>query len=336
MHEIVARVYRGEGQESVHHGAIAVVNDKKELIYSVGEPDFMTQSRSEAKPMQAIPLILSGAADRLGLTDKQLAIMCGSHTGTEEHVETVRSTLHTLGLDESYLQCGTHPPFYLTTLKQKPETNEPLSPLQHNCSGKHSGFLALTKDLQDELGDYLNPKSRTQQMVLDIISRMYAYPKEKITIGIDGCSAPVFGVPLRNTAIAYATLANQLTDDEKLNAALRRIVGLMDKYPEMISGEGRFDLALARTFPGNVVDKAGAEGMQGIAFRNPKIGIAVKILDGAHRAQYVVIIELLRQLGLLENVDLTHLQPFMNPVVKNWRGLEVGRIIADFELKKAS
>jgi len=332
--DIVAQVYRGSGIESVHHGAVAVVDGRKELIGYVGDPDFFTQARSEAKPFQVLPLILSGAADHFGFSDKQLAIMCGSHTGTEEHAGVVKSILSLIGLDESYLQCGTHQPMYQTEKGLPVKEGEKFSPLQHNCSGKHSGFLALARYLGEDVARYIDPSSKTQQMVLDSVSRLYDFPRDRILIGIDGCSAPVFGMPLRQAAIAYARLAAGNGGDPELDGALRRVKKVMSRYPEMVSGEGRFDLALARTFPGNAVNKIGAEGIEGIGFADPPLGIAVKILDGNVRALYPVVIEVLRQLGLIDDVDLKYLEPFRRPKMYNWRKLEVGRIETEFELKK--
>ena len=334
MHEVVATVYRGEGIESVHHGAIAVVNDDLELTHYVGDPGFFTQARSEAKPFQVIPLIRSGAAGHFGFSDKQLAVMCGSHTGTDEHVEVVRSNLEAIGLDESYLMCGTHPPIRYSVEGRLPRSDEEFIQLQHNCSGKHSGFLALAQFLKEDPSQYLEPDSKTQQMVLDAVGEMYSYPLDEIKIGIDGCSAPVFGMPIKQAAIAFARLANRIADREDSRTALGRVKDVMTAYPEMVSGPGRFDLALAKTFPGNVVNKVGAEGIEGIGFKSPSLGIAVKILDGNQRALYPVVIELFRKLGLLENVDMSHLQPFADPKVKNYRKLDVGRIVADFDLKK--
>jgi L-asparaginase II len=319
----------------VHHASIAVVDTEGNLTHYLGDPEFSTQARSEAKPFQLIPLLRTGAADHFGFDDRQLAIMCGSHTGTDEHVEVVKTNLAAAGLDESHLKCGTHPPIYYGIEKKLPREGEVFSQLQHNCSGKHSGFLALTRYLKEDVEKYLEPESKTQQLVLDAISETYNYRREDITIGIDGCSAPVFGMPIKQAAIAFARLANQVADDEELRGILKRIKTVMTTYPEMVSGPGRFDLALAQTFPGNVVNKIGAEGIEGIGFSNPPVGIAVKILDGNVRALYPTVIEVLKQLGLLEGVDMNLLQPFVNPDVKNWRGLVAGQIVADFKLKKA-
>lgn len=335
MHEIVARVYRGKGLESVHHGAVAVMTPDGRLVHFAGDVEFRTQARSEAKPFQLIPLLRTGAADHFRFSDKQLAIMCGSHTGTPEHVEVARSNLAAAGLDESYLKCGSHPPLYYMVDKRHPRAEETFLPIQHNCSGKHSGFLALATYLGEDPEFYLDPDSKTQQLVLDAISELYDYPRDQITIGIDGCSAPVFGMPLKQAAIAFARLATATADDGKTQEVLRRIKSVMTAHPEMVSGPGRFDLALARTFPANVVNKVGAEGIEGVGFSDPPLGIAVKILDGNPRALYPVVIEVLKQLGLLDGVDMTHLAPFVNPEITNWRGLVAGQIVAEFELKTA-
>ena len=335
QNEIVARVYRGEGVESIHYGSIVVVNNKMEITHYVGDPEFFTQARSEAKPFQALPLITSGAADHYKFSEKQIAITCGSHTGTDEHVEVVKANLAAAGNNESHLQCGVHPPLHYLTFDIRPSKDEVFSPLQHNCSGKHSGFLALARYIDDDVKEYLNPASKVQQMVLGAVSELYSYPKDKIKIGIDGCSAPVFGMPIKQAAIAYMRLANEISDDPKMKEAIRRVKQAMTDHPEMVSGEGRFDLALARTFPGRVFNKVGAEAVEGFGFNDPKIGIAVKILDGNPRALYPVIMEVLKQLGLLEGADLKHLQKYINPEITNFRKLVVGRIVAEFELKKA-
>jgi L-asparaginase II len=255
--EIVAKVYRGEREESVHFGAVVVVDINGRLMHYVGDPDFFTYTRSAAKPFQIIPLIRSGAADSFGFSDKQLAVMCGSHSGTDDHAQTVRANLALAGNDESHLRCGTHPPIHYTTENRLPLADDKFMPAQHNCSGKHSGFLALARFLGDDPQKYLEPSSNTQRMVLDAVAETHRYSKEKIKIGIDGCSAPNFGMPLRQTACAFAGLANLVSENPATRLALERVRRVMMAHPEMVSGDGRFDLALARTFPGRVVKGRG-------------------------------------------------------------------------------
>nr|MBN2276736.1 asparaginase [candidate division Zixibacteria bacterium] len=336
MSEIVARVYRGAKAESVHCGSIAVVNAKGELIHYFGDPQFFTFARSSPKPFQLMPLIATGAADKYGFSAKQLSIMCGSHIGSDHHREVVLSNLKAAGNSPEDLKCGTHVPIYMTMAGEYPRQGEDKDPLRHNCSGKHSGFLALARFLGEDVGEYLNPRSKVQQLVLDGISRMCEIPRDEILVSIDGCSAPNFGMPIINMAMAFQKLAGGRGGDEKESQILQRIKAAMTEFPEMFSGEGRFDLALMRSFPGNIICKAGAEAMQGIGFADPPLGIVVKIHDGNPRALYPVCVELLRQLGIIDRADnFKHLRPFYNPEVRNYAGLLTGSIKAEFSLKKA-
>jgi L-asparaginase II len=335
MIEIVARVYRGEREESVHYGSVAVVDKNGKLTHYVGDPEFFTFVRSAAKPFQLIPLIETGAADHFGYDNKQLSVMCGSHNGSDEHREVVLSNLAAAGNSVANLKCGTHIPIFMEMSKEIPLHGEHKDQLRHNCSGKHSGFLALARYLGDDIDKYLDFDSKTQKLVLEAAARMYGLPKEKIIIGIDGCSAPNFGLPLINSAVAFKRLANGEGDTPELSKALWRIKEAMREFPEMFSGEGRFDLAIMRSFPGNVVCKGGAEAFQGIGFADPPIGIAVKIHDGNARAIGPVCVEVLRQLGLVDIEKAIHFKPFYNPEVHNWRNILTGRIRAEFSLKKA-
>jgi L-asparaginase II len=335
MIEIVARVYRGEREESVHYGSIAVVNKDGKLTHYVGDPEFFTFVRSSSKPFQLIPLLQTGAADHFKFSNKQLSIMCGSHSGTDEHRETVLSNLTAAGNKPDNLKCGMHIPIYMQRSGEIPLHGENKDQLRHNCSGKHSGFLALARYLGEDIEKYLDFNSRTQQLVLEAASKMYSYPKEQLKLGIDGCSAPNFGLPLIHTAIAFRKLANGEGEMPELSQILVRIKKAMMEFPVMFSGEGRFDLALMKTFPGNVICKGGAEAIQGIGFADPPIGIAVKIHDGNERAINTVCVETLRQLGLIEIEKAEYLKPFYNPDTYNWRHLLTGRIKAEFTLKKA-
>jgi len=336
MSEIVAKVFRGAKPESVHCGSIAVLDGRGELTHYVGDPNFFTLARSSPKPFQLMPLIASGAADKYGFSAKQLSIMCGSHIGTDHHREVVLANLEAAGNKPEDLKCGTHLPIFMTMAGEYPKHGEHLDPLRHNCSGKHSGFLALSKFLGEDVGQYLNPGSKVQQMVLENIARVCEIPKDDIVISIDGCSAPNFGMPISRMALAFQKLASARSIDEKDSKVMRRVRDAMMEYPEMFSGEGRFDLALMRSFPGNVVCKVGAEAMEGIGFVDPPIGIAVKIHDGNPRALYPVCIELLRQLGLIDDIDKYELlKPFDNPEIRNYAGLLTGSVKADFRLKKA-
>jgi len=336
MPEIVARVYRGDREESVHYGSVAVVDQEGKLTHYLGDPEFFTFVRSSSKPFQLIPLVASGAADKYGFTPKQLSVMCGSHTGTDHHRATVAANLEAAGNSPENLKCGSHVPIYMTLKQEYPTEGEDHDPLRHNCSGKHSGFLALARYLNEDVEEYLNPESKVQQMVLERVAGMYGYPKDKIEVGVDGCSAPNFGLPMKYTANAFRRLAMGEGQDKKESEVLVRIRDAMMEYPEMVSGEGRFDLALMQSFPGNVVCKVGAESIEGIGFKNEKIGIAVKIHDGNQRALYPVCIEVLRQLGLTEDpLRFEYLADFYKAEIRNYRKILTGRVSPEFTLKKA-
>jgi L-asparaginase II len=335
MVEIVAKEYRGEGVESVHYGSVAVVDKSGRLTHYVGDPEFFTFARSSPKPFQMMPLIESGAADHFGFSSKQLSIMCGSHIGTDHHREVVLANLEAAGNTPDDLKCGTHLPIYMMMSGEFPKHGEHMDPVRNNCSGKHSGFLALARFIGEDVSKYLDPDSRVQQMVLETISRVYEYPKEKIIISIDGCTAPNFGMPLIHTAVAFMKLASARGGSEEESRVLARVKSVMTEYPEMFSGEGRFDLALMRAFPGNVVCKVGAEAHEGFGFADPAIGIAVKIHDGNPRALYPVCVEVMRQLGILEKADdREQLRPFAQTEVRNHRKILTGHVKAEFSLKK--
>jgi L-asparaginase II len=334
MVEVVAKVFRGEREESVHYGSVAVVDKNGRLTHYVGDPEFFTFVRSSAKPFQLIPLLQTGAADHFGFNNKQLSIMCGSHSGTDHHRAVVAANLEAAGNTAENLKCGTHVPIFMQVTGEIPYHEEHKDPLRHNCSGKHSGFLALARYLGEDVEKYLDFDSRTQTLVLEAVARMYEIPKDEIKLGVDGCSAPNFGMPLIKTALAFKKLANGERGDPELSKILGRIKQAMTEFPEMYSGEGRFDLAIMRTYPGNVICKGGAEAIQGIGLADPPVGIAVKINDGNDRAIPTVTIEVLRQLGLIDIEKAEHFEPLYNPYIFNWRKIPTGRIRAEFTLKK--
>jgi L-asparaginase II len=204
----LVEVTRGNIVESVHLGALAVVDASGRLLASLGDPDYATYMRSSSKPLQALPLLEGGGAAAFDLSDAEVAVMCASHSGTDEHVSMVRGLQAKIGVTESDLLCGTHPIGHESTRQAMQARGEAPTPLRHNCSGKHTGFLAqaVLRDLPK--GDYINPKHPVQERVIQTFAEMVEFPLDKIAIGVDGCSAPVFGVPLRQAALGFARLAD--------------------------------------------------------------------------------------------------------------------------------
>ena len=334
--DVAARVYRGDVIEAQHCADIAVVDETGKLTHYFGNPDAVYMTRSSVKPFQVLPLIRTGAFAKLGFSSEQLAIMCASHNGTDKHREVVQSNLWRAGNHPEDLQCGTHVPMGMELEGVCPAAGEDKDPLRHNCSGKHSGFLALAGFLGDPVAEYLNPKSRTQQLVKEAVAEICQYPAEKIEVGIDGCSAPVFSLPLIHLAIGMKNLAIPQAQDAKTREALGMVKAAMTEHPYLVSGDRRFDYDLMRSFPGRAIAKVGAEAIEAIGFSDPPIGICVKIIDGSGgRALGPVCVHVLRQLGIIDQFeDHIHLTGYAGPEVRNCRNLLTGRIVVDFQLKK--
>lgn len=326
-------VYRGEWLESQHFGALALADIDGKLHAAWGDAQLVTFLRSTAKPLQALPVLESGAASSFGFTPKQIALMCASHAGTDDHAHTAASIQAAVGVQESDLLCGTHPPTDPVTAQQLLCAGEAPGPNRHNCSGKHSGMLALARILDAPIADYVDPQHPVQQRILQTLSEMTDLPAEAITLGVDGCSAPVFALPLRNTAMAYARLADPSGLPPARQAACQQIFAAMNAHPEMVAGAGFFDTKLMRTIGGNLISKMGAEGYYGLALApgalghgSPALGLALKIADGdaAKRARALAALTALQTLGGLNAAQRQALSGFGPRPITNWRGLRVG------------
>jgi len=327
--EPVARVIRGETVESVHFGSIAVVDSDGKLLYSLGDPYFITYLRSSAKPFQAIAVVESGAAKAFDLTPAEIAIIAGSHSGEEKHIETVRSILEKIGLGLEHLKCGIQTPIGLSDSVPNPE--EKYTVLHHNCSGKHAGMLAMAKFKNLPVEDYISPTHPVQELITRTISEICAYPVDKIGIGIDGCSVPVHALPLYNMAYGFARLVTPNSFSPAKAQAVSLVYMAMMDHPDMVGGTGRFDTVIAETKGEKIVAKAGAEALECFALPDRNWGAAVKIIDGSKRALFPVTIELIYKLGVRAKSD--DIVKFHRPVIKNWRDIEVGRIEPGFEIK---
>jgi L-asparaginase II len=326
----LVEVTRGGRVESEHHGAIAVVDAGGQLIAHVGDVQLVSYLRSSAKPFQLLPLIESGAADRFGFTAAELAIIAGSHSGEPRHVAAVQSILNKIGLPESALQCGVHVPFNADAAKALRAAGSEATVLYNNCSGKHAGMLAQAIDRGLSTADYLDPQHPVQVTIRQRLAELAELPAEKIYVGVDGCSAPCFAMPLHASALAFAKLA-----DAK-SGALQRVARAMLEHPEMVAGEGRIDTDLMRAVPHRLVSKGGAEGYHGMGIvveNGSALGVAIKIGDGdGKRGGHPAIIETLRQLGVLDDAALAQLKNCHTWPVTNHRGLEVGEVRANFKL----
>jgi L-asparaginase II len=335
-------VTRGPIVESVHFGAAAVVDANGRLVASFGDPATVTYLRSSAKPLQLLPLMELGGAEAFDLSDRQVAVMCASHSGTDDHVAVIRSIQQKIGVTEQNLLCGVHAPGDEKTAIALIRRGEEPTPLRHNCSGKHTGMLAQAVLRHLPVEDYINPAHPVQTLIFQTFAEMCGVTVAQMPLGTDGCSAPVFAVSLRSAALGYARLCSPDQLAAPRTAACRRITRAMTTNPDMIAGPGRFDTNLMTVCGGKVVTKGGAEGYQAIGVMpgaispgSPALGITIKISDGDEnsRARTLASIEILRQLGVLNPAELQALAEYDVCPVHNWRNLEVGEIRPCFKLE---
>jgi len=348
--EALVEVMRGGRVESEHRGAIAVVDANGVLIAHSGDVGLISYLRSSAKPFQLLPLVESGAADRLGFTDVELAVIAGSHSGEPRHVAAVQSILHKIGLGEDALQCGIHVPFNADAAKALQAAGREPTALHNNCSGKHAGMLAQAVDRGLSTQDYLDPQHPVQVAIRQRLAELGGITFKEIGVGVDGCSAPCFALPLQAAALAFARLAEagrtptgalrgtQDAGSKIREAGLARVARVMREYPEMVAGAGRLDTDLMRAAPGRVVSKGGAEGYHGMGIvmdDGPALGIAIKIGDGdGRRGAHPVVIETLRQMGVLDAAALRALKNYHTWKITNHRGIEVGEVRTNFKLTR--
>ncbi len=329
MNNILVHVLRGKYAENIHRGHICIVGEKGKILKSIGDVNFLTYLRSCAKPIQAIPVITSGAAEKFGFTEKEITIFSGSLNGQDFQVEILESIMKKLNINESYLQCGIHPPSHKPTRKKY----KIYSPLQNNCAGKHLAMLALCKYFNFPLENYTELEHPVQQLILEEISYFTEIPVKDIKTGIDGCGVPVFAVPIYNFSLAYYKLANADILDEERKIAVKFLMKNSIKYPELIAGDERICTELMRV-ESNIFAKVGADGSYGIAAFKNKIGIAIKIESGNMKALNVVVIELLKQLGILSEKDVEKLDIFYNIQISNHRKEVVGKFQPVFNINK--
>jgi L-asparaginase II len=337
----LVEVRRGSITESRHRGHIAVVDGDGLVVAQLGAPETLTYLRSSAKPHQAVPLVASGAADRFGFDAREIAVACASHSGERIHVETVASMLEKIGLDKSALKCGTHEPFSNRETQRLRERGEKPDVLQNNCSGKHTGMLALALHLGASVETYDQPDNPVQLQIGRTVEQFSDVAMEDIAVGIDGCGVPVFGVTVRAMALMYARLVAPPRDwDERMRSTCERIVKAMTTHPEMVGGTTeRLDTEMMRATGDALISKVGAEGVYTVGVLPcaewPRgLGLALKIEDGEdRRARPVVVIESLRQLGVLTGKAYEAVEAYASFAVKNHRGDEVGQVRASFELE---
>lgn len=323
----------GYTTENVHMGSVAVTDASGKLLWYAGDPHFVTFTRSALKPFQALPFLLSDGPARLGLSSAELAVMCASHSGEEKHVSTVQSILSRIGRDEASLACGCQVPLYYDSMGVVPPQRT-WTALHHNCSGKHSGFLAWCHLHQVAPDAYVDPAHKLQQTIRTTLAATAGMPESAMPTGLDGCSAPNYALPLSRLAQLFARLA-QGERDTQHGAAMGDLFDAMTTFPDLVSGQGRCDLAYMGAGQGDWVSKVGADAVQTIGVRSAGLGIAIKIADGGVRALHVAMHSVLDQLGLLGPAQRPLLEHYRQPPLLNARGTQVGDVRSVLQLVPA-
>jgi L-asparaginase II len=338
--EPLVEVRRGAITESRHRGHVAAVEPDGNVVASLGALHNITFLRSSAKPLQALPLLVTGAAERFGFTEKEVALACASHNGEPIHTQIVASMLEKIGLGPEALKCGVHEPYSPEAAGVLRARNEVPNVLHNNCSGKHAGMLAVASHLGASTDNYESPENPVQIEIARAVSQFTDVAVEDLAVGTDGCAAPIFGISIWAMALGYARLVSPPESfDKATRHACERIVRVMTTYPELIGGTSdRLDTEIMRATHGRVVSKVGAEGVYTAGILPCEtwpsgLGLALKIEDGDDkRARPPVVIESLRQLGVLRDESLDAVSRYAFFPVQNRRGDVVGEIRASFEL----
>lgn len=322
-------VVRGSITESRHRVQAVSVSASQDILAATDDAGRSTSFRSAAKPFQLLPFVERGHADALSVTDRELAVMTASHSGSPAHLELVRDLMGRLGLEPHQLVCGFHDPTDVTSLEALRVDPKLKSPLYNNCSGKHVGMLAFCLAEGWPLEGYANPDHPLQRLLVQTISAVCGVDPASLLMGVDGCGLPVFGLPLTNMALGYARFAQAVAlGGDPRARALQRIGGVMASHPEVVEGEGRLATDLMKVTRGRIVAKSGAEGLLLVAAPARGEGVAIKCEDGAMRALGPASVELLERLSILTADESQALVGHRKTPVCNAAGACVGHLEA--------
>ena len=317
---ILVEVTRGDMVESRHTGTVAVVDARGAVKLSCGNISQPIYPRSAIKPIQAIPLIESGAADAFKLSDAEIALACASHGGEPRHVETVRAWLKRLTLSEDDLECGAHPPSFAPAAEALYRSGTPITNAHNNCSGKHTGFLSVARHKGWPTRGYIGADHPVQRTVLQALADLCGSDLTNGAHGIDGCGIPVVGIPLERLALAMARVADPSALAPARRVAIERIRRAMTREPFMVAGTGRFCTRVMSKLGDAVVLKTGAEGVYMAALPTLGLGVCLKIADGAARASQIALAAVMERLGISGAAELA------TAPLSNVAGLPVGEI----------
>ncbi len=342
MNPVLVEAWRGDTVESFHRGAVAVVDGDGTLVASLGDIDRPVFPRSAIKLLQALPLVQSGAADQLQLSDEELALACASHNGEPAHTRCAAAMLAKAGLDDSVLECGAHAPYHEASARALAAAGLAPGALHNNCSGKHAGFVCLGSVLAGQgerrgfLAGYVQPEHAVMREVSASIEASTGCKLALMPRGIDGCSIPTYAIALRHLAQGFARAATGIGLTPARAAAAARLRRAVARAPFMAAGSARFDTRVMQALGERVYCKVGAEGMYCAALPQAGLGVAIKIDDGnTARACEVAMAALIEALVPLHGDTERELLAGLSTLpLRNWRGLEVGRLAAHASLRR--
>jgi L-asparaginase II len=343
MNPVLVEAHRGSGVESIHRGALAVVDADGACVLTLGDTQRPIFPRSAVKVLQALPLVESGAAETLRLDDEELALACASHNGEPAHVATAASMLAKAGVDVEALECGTHWPHHEALQRAMAARGEAPSALHNNCSGKHAGFLCLGCRMADghELRPFVKGYVRgTHPLMREITHALQSVTGWDLSTaprGIDGCSIPAYAIPLQHLALAFARVGSGTGLSLGHARAARRLRQAVVAAPFMVGGTDRFDTTVMQRLGERVFCKVGAEGVYCAALPGRGLGVAVKIDDGNNaRAAEVVMAALIEAFVALDDGEAAFMRGLSDLRLKNWNGVEVGALRASVALRGAA
>ncbi|MDI9471399.1 MAG: asparaginase [Bacillota bacterium] len=328
---MIASVTRGDVIDMTYKGHIAVCDTQGRLLYRHGDSERITFARSSTKPFQAAAAILSGAIDHYGIDQEELALVCGSHSGTESHLRILKCLMAKASLSEDMLQCGAHPPF--DDEARKLLTTAP-SALHNNCSAKHAGMLLSARYKKEDLSTYMHPSHPHQQRIIKVLAELCDANPEEFHLATDGCGVPVHALKLRKFATAFARLADPGSLRSPLKEALERVSSAMLRYPVMVSGENRLCTRLMQVFGDRLIAKGGANAFYGVGLLREGLGLVIKVESGESSLLPGILLHTLAELHIIKRREMEPFRSMMMEEITNHRGDVVGRTHYHIHLKE--
>ncbi|MEK3779882.1 asparaginase [Paenibacillus sp. FSL R5-0810] len=325
--------YRGNVLENVHYGAVSVVDESGKVLYAAGDPHHLTFLRSAAKPFQALPAMKRRIDEVYGLTGEETALFAASHRGESFHIDALESLMGKIGIQEDALHCCATYPLNEDAKAERHQNHEAKRRIFHNCSGKHSGMIALCKHMGWDEATYYQPEHPLQKEILETLADIAEVPVSSIPQGIDGCGLPIFAIPLDRIAYSFLKLAcPDLIQDPETAEAAARIAKVMNEYPDIIADTKFVCSALLKD--DNLTAKGGAKGVYGIGLRKERLAISLKVSDGSEQVWPCIIATILERLGYSNQATIDRLYELVPNEILNDGGTLVGERRAVFEWNK--